>query len=309
LTLAGGSFQAGTLALAGGRVAAIGGATFDMSRVALLQGQGTVAGAVAGGASAQIVADGPLVLGDALRSDGFVYDGTLLTHGQRVELRSAGWSQLGRKNTLESGAVLAAANGVALLAGARLVADGDVTIDAAVWQRGQVASGGTLTFGRNVLGGGGFEGGSFVFLASYAPGDGVATVDFGGADTTFGVDSVLAIQIVGVASHDRLTGLHAMHFDGALHLDFGPGFEVGTATTIDLLDFVAFDGATTLPPRVVVSGFDAARLDLSRLDIDGTLTIAAVPEPAAVALLLLGLAAIGPLLRRAHADPRPRRRR
>ena len=49
----------------------------------------------------------------------------------------------------------------------------------------------------------------------------------------------------------------------------------------------------------VVNGFDRANLDLRRLGIDGTLTVTAVPEPAALALWLAGLGAIALRMRRA----------
>ncbi|MFN0184826.1 MAG: PEP-CTERM sorting domain-containing protein [Aquabacterium sp.] len=101
---------------------------------------------------------------------------------------------------------------------------------------------------------------------------GIVAIDLTGADPSF------------ETGHFMLNGL--LHFEGRLELNFLNGFAPVQGQRIQLFGFDGFSGRLGAA-QVVVTGFDAAQLDFSRLAVDGS--IAAVPEPATTVLWLLGL--------------------
>lgn len=108
------------------------------------------------------------------------------------------------------------------------------------------------------------------------------------------------------------SGFDQLGLDGRLQLLFGPGFATAGATRLQLFDFHSACGALSAD-RIDVIGFDRARLDLSRLAVDGSLGVSAVPEPGTPLLWLAGgllLAArarrrLSPAAARAAWPPRP----
>lgn len=287
LTLAGGSLAAGTLLVDGGAVGAADGGTLDMNGIGLLRARGRVDAAVHGGAAGIIETTGPLAMGDASRADGFLYDGALLVGTQRVELNATATARLGVKTTLDQGGELVAASGLLLPTGARLLAMGDAALDARLQLDGTLASsGGTLTLKRDVSGTGGFDGGSFAFLAGYDTGSGFAAIDFGGANALFAAPSTLTLKIGN--GNDRLNNLALLDFRGTLRLVFDPTSSFAYGASLRLLDFATLAGGFD-PARIVVDGFDAARVNTSLLGSEGTLLISAVPAPGSAWTLLAGL--------------------
>lgn len=298
LTLAGGSLAAGTLLVDGGAIGAADGGTLDMNGIAMLRARGRIDAAVHGGASSIIETTGPLAMGDVSRAEGFLYDGAMLVGTQRVELNSAAMARLGVKTTLDQGGELVAAAGLLLPSGARLLAMGDAALDARLQLDGTLASsGGTLTLKRAVSGAGGFDGGSFAFLAGYDTGSAFADIDFGGANALFATQSTLTLKIGN--GTDRLNNLALLDFRGTLRLVFDPSNSFIGGASLRLLDFAALAGGFD-PARIVVEGFDAARVNTSLLGADGTLLISAVPAPPSAWTLLAGLLLLAGL-RRARA--------
>jgi len=293
LLLSGGVLAAGTLSLDNAVLAATGGNALAMDGIQLLVGAGQVGAAVQGGAASVIrAAGGALTLGLLSRSDGFAFAGTLDAADQQVLLLDRDWAQLGSLTHLGSGGRLVSVNGALLTPGASLLSDGDASVQGRFVNDGDVAAlHGQLSFVDDVSGSGSFSG-AVRFLAGYAPG--AAQVGFGHGSVDFGANARLTLDIDGTtpgAGFDRLADIGTLSFDGVLTLAFGSGFSAAPGTRLALLDFDAFAGRLDTS-RIVVTGFDAARLDLTRLGIDGTLTISAVPEPSSWALWAAGLAAV-----------------
>ena len=87
-----------------------------------------------------------------------------------------------------------------------------------------------------------------------------------------------------------------LRFGGRLALTFASGYTPAAGTRIDLFDFTRFQGWLGAE-QVDVSGFDRARLDFSRLAVDGSVTVLAVPEAGTGWLWLAGLGVLGARLR------------
>jgi len=71
----------------------------------------------------------------------------------------------------------------------------------------------------------------------------------------------------------------SLHFEGRLQLSFLDGFAPEPGRRLQLLSFDGFSGLLGAD-QVTVNGFDASQLDFSMLSVDGSLRVAAVPEPA-----------------------------
>ncbi|MBN8503545.1 MAG: hypothetical protein J0L58_03645 [Burkholderiales bacterium] len=107
----------------------------------------------------------------------------------------------------------------------------------------------------------------------------------------------LALDLADPARFERLAVQGQLVAGGTLALHFGGDASTWSqGGTFDLFDFGAWQGSFA---QWQVTGLDAARVDFSRLGLDGTVRVSAVPEPAPALLLAMGLAALA--LRRCRA--------
>ncbi len=305
LRVNGGSLAATTVSLAGGFVLP-GSAPLDLSPVGTLAGSGVVGTALAGGGGNRIVATGgALTLGDLNRVDGYAYGGTLDAGANTVLLLDRDLAELGSATLLADGR-LASVNGIRLGGGRSLTTTGAAVVQGLFANDGAVdAASGVLTFLNDVVGTGSFAG-NIVFRAGFATGTALADVRFDGGDLSFGEQALLTIKLDATGA-DRLLDIGGLRFDGTLALQFGAGALPTDGTRWQLLDFDSFTGRLDAS-RIVVSGFDATRLDFSQLPVDGTLAVLAVPEPRTALLWLAGLAALG-VARRGRRDAQAASRR
>lgn len=294
LVLDGGEFSARTLALSGGSIVSNVGEV-DLSRTGQLIGHGLVAGSVRGAAGNTITAsDGSLTLGDADAKGGYAFGGSLHVGSQQVVLLSADTAALGLLTTLGEGGSLVSINGAELGHGQTLSYSGNASIQGAFINNGTVAaaagSSGVLSFRNDVQGAGSFAG-EIRFEAGFRPGNSPAAVDFNGGDVSFDSSSTLTIELLNAtpgSGHDQLLNINRLSFYGTLNLVFGEDFSLTPGTRLSLFDFKSFVGHLDAE-HITVSGYDESGLDLSRLGIDGSITVAAaVPEPGSWALMLVG---------------------
>lgn len=305
LTLRDGTLRAGTLALDGGRIAGPSG-VLDMDDIGLLRGSGSVEASVRGGRLHRIVADGRLgadglSLGNAASPEGFAFEGELDVGSARVELRDANQAQLGLLTRLGAGGRLVAANGMALDAGELLRADGASSVQGALRNNGRVQSGnGLLSLLGDVDGEGSF-GGRLHFAAGFNPGAGALSLDFGGGHVSLGDHAVLTLQILGAGLHDALRQIGTLGLDGTLRIELDTNFEPLAGQRFDLLDWTLLNGRfDDIDWRAAPLGA-GLQWDVSRLYVDGSigvLSMPAVPEPQAWALMLLGLGGVAVAKRR-----------
>lgn len=302
LRLAGGTLAAGTLAFDNAMVLSAGSAhALDLSEVGTMQARGLVGVRVAGGGSAnRLVATGSLTLGRTDRSDGYAYGGWLDAGAQQVVLLDRDQAELGRATTLADGGQLVTVNGARLDAGEELRSNGRASVQGRFVNNGfTAAETGELSFFDDVSGAGAFAG-NLRFLAGFNPGNSVAQVSFGGGDVSFGPASRLTMEF-DATGHDRLVDIGRFSFAGLLTLQFDAGFVPVVGRALSLFDFDSFDGALDAS-RITVAGYRSDWLDTSRLALDGTITVTAVPEPGTWAMLLGGLAGVGWMARRRKAS-------
>lgn len=317
LRLVGGQLAAGRLALAGGRVSIGPGQTLDMGPVGELSGQGRVDGAIGGGLRSKITADGgELRVGSAASTEGFAFRGDTEVRSGTLRIDDADLAQLGQHTRIDAGGRLVAANGLRLGAGQELAGMGDAAVvEGRLVNDGIVGQGDGAVRLAGLVGGHGSFAGRVLFDAGYAPGDDdIVAAAFASGSAVFGSGSTLTLQIDGVSprtGYDRLVDLGSLQFDGTLVLAFGDAFQTRNDARLSLLDFDSFSGSLD-SAHVLVTGIDAARVDISQLASSGVLlvsglpaaTVSAVPEPGTVALWAAGL---GGLAWRSRALGRRRR--
>ncbi|MFC6030029.1 PEP-CTERM sorting domain-containing protein [Pseudoduganella danionis] len=286
LVLDGGQFKAGTLALQGGRVSG----QLNLDNVGLLQGYGSVNGAISGGSSARINASGGVLsVGDGNDAAGFGFAGALDVGNSRVWIFNQGVAQLGNATFISDKGQLHSSDGLLLGAGNTLSSSGNTSIYGLFVNQGSVSSsGGTLSFYDDVSGTGSFTG-QMLFRAGYNPGGAGASaqVGFGGGSASYDSNAILTMEVMG-SGHDRMSGLSTLNFNGTLHLVFGADFNANPGSSIKLFDFQHFSGQLDAE-HIVVDGYDRAKLDFSHLGRDGSIGVSAVPEPSGYAMLLGGL--------------------
>ncbi|MDT8999761.1 autotransporter-associated beta strand repeat-containing protein [Paucibacter sp. APW11] len=299
LLVDGGQLAARTLALQGGTLASSD-LPLNLSAVQTLEGHGLVNARIQGGAQTTLRASGgTLTLGDADQIGSFTHAGALsIAGGATALLLSADAARLDGRVQLEAGARLSSLNGLVLGQTAELHASGDAVVQGDLQNEGHVlAEAGTLSFLGDVSGSGSFAG-QLLFKAGYQPGQGLASVDFGGGRLSFGKDSVLTLDLDGSGqsnASDQLLHIGQLDFHGTLRLQFGAQFQLHAGDRFTLLDFQSFSGSLS-PERIIVSGLDAAQLDLSQLATSGQIQVSAVPEAATSIQLLLGLGLLGGLV-------------
>lgn len=281
------------LALQGAQVAVAAGWTATGS--AQVSGYGQLSAPFTAGAGNSLAASGGvLTIGDANRNGAFRFGGTsTVSSGATLQLQAADQAQLGSATTLAANSRLASLNGVLISSGTTLGATGNATIEGAVTNQGMVngptGGGQALTFADAVNGAGGYSG-NIRFSGGFAPGNSPAAVTFTG-NATFDASSVLEMELGGLtpgSGYDKVivAGLLTLG-GGTLAVSEWNDFAPASGNVFDLLDWGSLSGSfsqVTLPTLG-----DGLAWDTSRLYLDGTISVAAVPEPQAYAMVLAGL--------------------
>jgi hypothetical protein len=220
-----------SVALNGGSLQA--GLGWTMSGLGKLSGFGQVAGAFAGSASNQILANGgTLAVGDANSPAGFSFAGTIdVAAGATLDLRDSNKAALGSATTLASGARLSSLNGADLGVGKTLSASGAAQVDGKFTNQGAVngpaAADQFLTFTDDVDGPGNYTG-NVLFSDGFSPGSSPAAVSL--QNVAFDASSTLTIELGGIsagAQYDQLNATGTATLGGTMDVvrigDFMPG--------------------------------------------------------------------------------------
>ncbi|MCE4554678.1 PEP-CTERM sorting domain-containing protein [Roseateles cellulosilyticus] len=270
----------------------------------VLSGYGQWRGSVTGATTIN-AAGGRLRIGDETRAGAVMLSGPMtLAAGASVQLDSLDLAHLGSSTTLVAGNVLASAHGIALDTGRQLFARNggtlqglfvnDGTVSTRRRQGGSSAGAGLLTLVGDVTGTGRFDG-AFSFLDGLSPGanlgTGMGTLAFGGSEVWLGPQSSLTLDIAAGPNGwtgDRLDGIGRLHAGGELHLRFH-GVVPQAGQSWQALSFSQLDGSFS---HITLEGLDGWQVDGTQLLASGRISVTAVPEPASVALLALGLAVL-----------------
>jgi autotransporter family porin len=290
------------LALQGGQASVAAGWTAAGS--AQISGLGQLNAPFAGGAGNSIAASGGvLTIGDANSSGAFQFGGAIsVSSNATLQVQAADQAQLGRATTLAANSRLASLNGVLISGGTTLGATGDATVEGAVTNQGMVngptGAGQALTFADAANGAGGYSG-NIRFSGGFAPGNSPAAVTFAG-NATFDATSLLEMELGGLTpggGYDKVivAGLLTLG-NGTLDVTDFDGFTPTAGNMFDLLDWGSLSG--TFSQIMLPTLSDGLAWDVSRLYLDGTISVAAVPEPQTYAMLLAGLALLTFAMRR-----------
>ncbi len=207
-----------------------------------------------------------------------------------IEIRDGAAARLGEQVLIEGRLTVRGRHGLRLEPGDLLrVVGGSGQLEMPLFNEGLVDGGAGLVLSGPVAGGGDYAG-RVHFSGRFAPAD---EVSFNDGAASFAASSELVLALDGPEpgqGYTRLLDIGTLHIDGRLRLNFG--FEPETGSRFDLFDFGLWVGGGLDGSRIDVAGFDRTRLDFSRLAVDGSVLITAVPEPHTVALFIAGLALV-----------------
>jgi PEP-CTERM motif len=152
---------------------------------------------------------------------------------------------------------------------------------------------GRLVLAGDVSGAGSFDNrqgaavgtGELEFQGAYRPD--LLDVHLAVSRVSFADTARLELDIASSSQFEHLRVDGSLEAAGTLGLHFSDAAAWQDGGRIDLMDWGSVQGAFR---SIEVTGLDAKRVDLSRLDLDGSVTVSAVPEPASWAMLLSGMA-------------------
>ena len=122
-----------------------------------------------------------------------------------------------------------------------------------------------------------------------------------GGDVTFGLGNTYLAELGGTVAgtgFDHYSVAGTLTLNGGLVLTSWDGFTGQAGQSFDLFDWGQLQGQFASVDSSGLLLAEGTRLDLSRLYVDGTVSVTAVPEPATWALWFSGLVALGVKARR-----------
>ena len=248
-----------------------------------------------------LAASGDLIIGSFEGGESITIHGTFDIGSHRAQLLNmAGASGIGNVRLGEGGrlTVFDQEAGLVLLAGGAVQASGSAGIDGNFVNHGTVHGptgvNQTLTFTDDVTGPGSYTG-NVTFADGFSPGASPATIGMG--NVTFDASSSLLMEI-GELAHDKLVLSGELKLDGGLlTVALLDGYMPMGGETFDLFDFasIAGEGFGRIALPTLGNGLS---WNTASLYDDGTLSVAAIPEPQTYALLLAGLGLFGFVARR-----------
>lgn len=241
------------------------------------------------------------IIGGELEVTGDLYNEARLLMVGGV-LRGNAYNQTGGRIEVGAGSSVMLGNSINW-DGAQLIVSGGgaLTLDGRFDNRGEVrvSANASATFfsdfytfaGASLTGSGWkyFEDGVFI--------DGVMQLVQADGDVGLGSQSAVHMLLGSGGSH-RLAVADTLRFDGTLVLQGEASFVAAIGQSFDLFDWGGSSGQFSAVDASGLRLANGARLDLSRLYLDGTVSVAAVHEPGTWALWLVGLVAGGGLNRR-----------
>jgi len=153
--------------------------------------------------------------------------------------------------------------------------------------------------------------GSKYFESGYSVGNSPGVVSDEG-DVGFGADARVEMELGGLTAgvgdgfHDKLNVKGLLILDGTLKLTSWKGFTGQVGQSFDLFDWGRLNGSFDTIDSTGLRLADGTRLDVSRLYLDGSIAVLAVPEPESYTLMLAGLGLVGFAARRRPASRRER---
>lgn len=287
----------GVATLAGGTLEAANNGSIAVGTGGVISGYGLVDGKIEGAAGSAILANGgDLTLGRAV-TGGFSHAGYLDTANRTVTLLNATRSTLGSQTKLGNNnlaGTLVVSNGAYLDFGRTIVGFGTIdsqnSIAKAMIINGDVIGNSPtekLTFNGYVKGIGTFE--NVIMNGTFAPGlsPAISSVD----NLTLGNNAILEMEIGGLTAgtqFDKLIDSGLLTLNGTLKLILIDSFNPQVGQSLDLFDWNSLAGGFTNFDFSLAALDNGLMWDTSALYSTGTLTVAAVPEPSSLLLVVIG---------------------